>query len=142
MIARATALRLLLFFGFCALGSAGCGGDRYIVVGTAKAPSVSGWVVIKDASKNGAEVTIHLEQVHPPSHLDPSLKAYVAWFEPETGPAVRAGTLKYLPDERTGELRARAPFGKFVVKVTGEANDKPSDPSDFLVASQEITLED
>jgi hypothetical protein len=142
MIARATALRLLLFFGFCALGSAGCGGDRYIVVGTAKAPSASGWVVIKDASKNGAEVTIHLEQLHPPSQLDPSLTTYVAWFEPDRGPAVRAGILKYVPDERTGELRARAPFGKFVVKVTGEANDKPTDPSDFLVASQEITLED
>ena len=40
-----------------------------------------------------------------------------------------------------GELKARSPFGKFVVKVTAEANDKPQAPSDFLVASQEITLE-
>jgi hypothetical protein len=142
MIARVQACRLLLFFIGAALGSAGCGGDRYIVVGTAKAPSVSGWVMIEDASKNGAQVTIHLEQLHPAVHLDPALKVYVAWFEPSQGAPVRAGILKYSPDVRAGELRARAPFGKFVVKVTAEANDKPSRPSDFLVASQEITLED
>jgi hypothetical protein len=142
MIARATALRLLLFFAFAALGSAGCGGERYIVIGTAKAPSVSGWVVIEDASANGAEVTVHLEQLHPANHLDASLKTYVVWFEPGHGAPVRAGILKYSADQRTGDLRARAAFGKFVVKVTAEANDKPTDPSDFLVASQEITLED
>jgi hypothetical protein len=142
MIARATALRLLLFFAFAGLSSAGCGGDRYIVVGTAKAPSVSGWVVIEDASANGAEVTVHLEQLHPVNRLNASLKAYVVWFEPGHGRPVQAGILKYSQDQRTGELRARAPFGKFVVKVTAEANDKPTDPSDFLVASQEITLED
>jgi hypothetical protein len=141
MIARAPALLLVLFLGFCA-AAAGCGGDRYIVIGTAKAPSVSGWVTIQDASKNGAEVTVHLEQLHPPNRLDPSLTTYVVWFDPEHGQPIRAGSLKYVPDERTGELRARAPFGKFVVKVTGEANDKPADPSDVLVASQEITLED
>lgn len=142
MIARATALRLLLFLAFACSAVAGCGGDRYIVVGTAKAPSVSGWVRIEDASKTGAEVTVHLEQLHPANHLDASRKAYVVWFEPASGAPVRAGSLKYVPDQRTGELRARAPFGKFVVKVTAEANDKPTDPSDFLVASQEITLED
>jgi hypothetical protein len=142
MIARATALRLLLFFAFCALGSAGCGGDRYIVIGTAKAPSVSGWVTIRDASSSGGEVEVHLEQLHPASQLDPGLKVYVAWFEPLSGNPVRAGSLKYSPDQRTGELRGRSPFGKFVVKVTAEANDKPTDPSDFVVASQDITLED
>jgi hypothetical protein len=142
MIARATALLLVLFFAFCALGSAGCGGDRYIVIGTAKAPSVSGWVTIRGASEKGAEVEVHLEQLHPPRQLDAGLKSYVAWFEPVSGNPVRAGTLKYSPDQRTGELRAKAPFVKFVVKVTAEANDKPVDPSDFLVASQEITLED
>ncbi len=142
MIARATALRLLLFLAFACSAGAGCGGDRFIVVGTAKAPSVSGWVNIKGASKTGAEVTVHLEQLHPPNHLDSSMKSYVVWFEPVSGAPVRAGSLKYVPDQRVGELRARAPFGKFVVKVTAEANDTPTDPSDLLVASQEITLED
>lgn len=131
-------------FGFLlgtTLVSAGCGGDRYIVVGTAKAPSVSGWVVIEDAG-DAADVTVHLEQLHPSTALDPNLKAYVVWFAPGTGAPQRAGSLKYRPNERVGELTARSPFGKFVVKVTAEANDKPAAPSDFLVASQELTLED
>jgi len=140
MIARRRALGLVLFLLGTALAQAGCGGDRYIVVGTAKAPSVSGWVVLEDD-----EITVHLEQLHPASALDPSLHAYVVWFDSGAnsghGAAKRAGSLKYRPDERTGELRAKSPLGKFVVKVTAEANDKPAAPSDFLVASQELTLE-
>ena len=137
MIARRRVLGLVLFLLGTALAQAGCGGDRYIVVGTAKAPSVSGWVVLDDG-----EITVHLEQLHPASALDPSLRTYVVWFDSGQGAAKRAGSLKYRPDERTGELRAKSPFGKFVVKVTAEANDKPAVPSDVLVASQELTLED
>lgn len=137
MLARATARLLVVFFLGAALGSAGCGGDRYIVVGSAQAPSVSGWLVIDDS-----EVTVHLEQLHPADRVDPALHTYVLWFEPGRGAPVRAGTLKYSPDNRTGELRAHAPFGNFVVKVTAEANDKPAVPSDFVVASQAIVLED
>ena len=136
-----SAWRVCAFLLGTALASAGCGGDRYIVVGTAKAPSVSGWMVVEGAG-DGADVTVHLEQLHPATALDPSLHAYVLWFVPPSGAAQRAGTLKYRPDERTGELKAQTPFGKFVVKVTAEANDKPAAPSDFLVASQQLTLED
>ena len=136
MIARQRAVGLVLFLLATALAHAGCGGDRYIVVGTAKAPSVSGWVALDDD-----EITVHLEQLHPATALDPNLRAYVVWFDSGQGAAKRAGSLKYRPDDRTGELRAKSPLGKFVVKVTAEANDKPAAPSDFLVASQELTLE-
>ena len=142
MLARATRTLLVVFFLGAALGSAGCGADRYIVIGTAKAPSVSGWLSIEDASARSCDVTVHLEQLHPADRLDPGLRKYVVWFEPAQGAPLRAGSLKYLPDYRTGELRAHAPFGKFVVKVTAEANDKPAAPSDFVVASQQITLEE
>jgi len=140
MIARRSALGLVLFLLGTALAQAGCGGDRYIVVGTARAPSVSGWVTL-----DGNQITVHLEQLHPPSALDPNLRAYVVWFDSGQGGGAQAkpvGSLKYRPDERSGELRAKAPFGKFVVKVTAEANDKPAAPSDLLVASQELTLEE
>jgi hypothetical protein len=123
----------------------GCGGDRYIVVGSARAPSVSGWVTIEDASESSALVTVHLEQLHPVKNLDPALRSYVLWFEPKDGgssKAVRGGSLRYKADDRVGEVQARSPFGKFVVKVTAEANDTPGTPSDFVVASEEITLED
>jgi len=136
-----SAVRLLLALIFLGV-AAGCGGDRYIVVGTAKAPSTSGFVIIEDASERSAVVTVHLEQLHPAKNLDPAFRAYVVWFVPPQGTPVRAGSLKYKPDERLGELQARSPFGKFIVKVTAEANDTPESPGDFLVASQEITLED
>jgi hypothetical protein len=141
MLARAVARRLIMFSLGATLVSAGCASDRHIIIGSARAPSTSGWVVIEDANSHAADVTVHLEQLHRPDQLDPALHAYVVWFEPMSGTPVRAGSLKYQADDRTGELRGRSPFGKFVVKVTAEANDKPTAPSDFLVASQEITLE-
>lgn len=123
--------------------TASCGGDRYIVVGSARAPSVSGWIVIENASKSSANVTVHLEQLHPVRNLDPALRSYVVWFEPvEGGKPVRGGTLLYRPESRVGEATARSPFGKFVVKITAEANDTPLSPSAFVVAAEQITLED
>ncbi|HKU38157.1 MAG TPA: hypothetical protein VJR89_08420 [Polyangiales bacterium] len=144
MHARAATRHLVTIFLGATLGLAACSGDRYIVVGSARAPSTSGWVVIEDASTSSAEVTVHLEHLPRAKQLDPAMRVYVVWFEPTSlgGAPNRAGTLKYYPDDRIGELKAKAPFGKFVVKVTAEANDKPAMPSDFVVASQEITLED
>jgi hypothetical protein len=144
MRARASCLLQNLTAAAIFLGVAvSCGGDRYIVVGSARAPSVSGWVTIENPSPNSATVVVHLEQLHPVRNLDPALKAYVVWFEPLAGgKPVRGGSLLYRPESRVGELTARSPFGKFVVKVTAEANDTPVTPSDFVVAAEQITLED
>ena len=128
MIARATALRLLLFLAFACPAATGCGGDRFIVVGTAKAPSVSGWVNIKGASKTGAEVTVHLEQLHPPNHLDSSLKSYVVWFEPNGQPPQNMGTIK-VNDNLESEFQTRTPFKVFKVYVTAEEGPKVTTPS-------------
>ncbi|HKP58819.1 MAG TPA: hypothetical protein VJV78_18990 [Polyangiales bacterium] len=141
MLARAAARRLVTFSLGATLVLAACASSRYIVIGSARAPSTSGWVEISDADLQSADVTIHLEQLQRPDQLDPALHAYVVWFEPMSGAPQRGGSLKYQADERVGELKARSPFGKFVVKVTAEANDKPTAPSDFLVISQQITLE-
>ena len=141
MLARAAARRLVMFSLGATLVSAACAADRYILIGSARVPSTSGWLLIEDAETSSAEVTVHLEQLHRPDQLDPALRSYVVWFQPVSGAPHRAGSLKYQADDRMAELKARSPFGKFVVKVTAEANDKPKTPSDFLVLSQEITLE-
>jgi hypothetical protein len=117
----------------------GCGGDRYIVIGSARAYSTAGWVDVTDKAAKSTEVKVHLEYLHPVDSFDPSLHAYVVWFEDGTAAPVRAGSLKYAPDERTGELKARSPYRKFVVKVTAEANDTVSAPSAFVVATQDIS---
>jgi len=119
--------------------SAGCGADRYILIGTAQAPSTSGFVTVEDKTARGARLNVHLEQLHPVDSLDPALHAYVVWFEDGNRPAVRAGSLRYRADDRLGELEATSPYRKFVVKVTAEANDTPSAPSGFVVASEQIS---
>jgi hypothetical protein len=135
-------LRLLrVCCGTLALAALGCGADRYIVLGTARAPSTAGYIEASSSGSSAATVNVHMEQLHPVDSLDPALHAYVVWFQHDKGPAVRAGSLRYKPDERVGDLEARAQFRKFVVKITAEANDKPSAPSEFVVATQEISVD-
>lgn len=124
-----------------ALLALGCGADRFIVLGTARAPSTAGYVEASSAGGSSTEVRVHMEALHPVDSLDPALHAYVVWFENDKSPPLRAGSLRYKPDERLGELQAKAPFRKFVVKITAEANDKPKAPSEFVVATQEISLD-
>ena len=109
---------------------------------TATAPSTSGFVKIDDASSDGADITVHMEQLHPPSRIEPSAKSYVVWLDGHQGAPVRAGKLKYNADQRTGELETHSPFLKFMVKITAEATDTPSAPSNVIVATQDVTVDD
>ena len=120
----------------------GCGGDRFIVIGTARAPSTSGFVELSTKSGTSTRVKLRMEALHPVNTLDPAAHAYVVWFERGKQAPVRAGSLHYMPDERVGLLEATSPYRKFVVKVTAEANDKPSTPSAFVVATQEVSAEE
>jgi hypothetical protein len=119
-----------------------CGADRYIVIGTAQAPSACGFVELNGTTDKSTKLRVHLEQLHPVDSLDPALHAYVVWFESGKEAAVRAGALKYRSEDRIGELSAVSPYRKFVVKVTAEANDTPNVPSSFVVASEEISTLD
>jgi hypothetical protein len=125
-----------------ALAAVGCGSDRYIVVGTVRAPSTSGYVIAESAGAKASKLKVHMEQLHQVDSLDPSLHAYVVWCEEGKNAPVRVGSLRYRPDDRVGELDAICPFRKFVVKITAEANDKPSAESGFVVASQAISVDD
>jgi hypothetical protein len=119
----------------------GCGDDRFIVVGTATASSTSGFVEIDSDDDDGAEITVHMAQLHPVERIDPSAKSYMVWLDGGQGAPLRAGKLKYNPEQRTGELKTRSPFLKFVVKITAEASDNPSTPSDVVVATQDIAVD-
>lgn len=136
------ALPVALAAATAVLAGTACGGDRYIVIGSARAPSACGFVEVDGTTDKSTKVTVHLEQLHQVDSLDPALHAYVVWFENGQDAAVRAGTLKYKPEDREGELKATAPYRKFVVKVTAEANDTPSAPSAFVVADEQISTLD
>ena len=137
---RSSRRRLTAFVLASALaGTLACASSRVIVIGTSRAPSTSGYVEVDGTTDTTTRVTLHLEFLHPVDTLDPSLHAYVVWFENGKNPPVRGGALQYDADKRKAELKAVSPYRKFVVKVTAEANDKPSAPSDFVVASQDVS---
>jgi hypothetical protein len=124
------------------LGTAGCGADgRYVMLGTAKAPSASGIVEVDDIGGGSSQVAVHLEFLHPPDKLDPSLTRYVVWFVPTVGSAVRAGTLVYDPVARTGDLTQTSPFHVFTVKVTAERDERPARPGSVVIATQDVRLD-
>ena len=125
------------------LALSGCGADgRYVMLGSARAPSTSGTVEVDEVGRENTQVSIHLEYLHPPEHIDSSLTQYMVWFEPKPGRgAVRAGALKFDPAQRTGDLSATSPFRRFGVKITAERPGTPAKPSEFIVAAQDIALD-
>lgn len=134
---------ILALCASCLVAASACGDDRFIVIGTAKAPSTSGFVEVEDASDDGATLLVHLEHLHPASHVDPAARYYAVWFAAAAAGAPRfAGVLRYNADQRTGELLADAPFTKLIVTITAETTDKPSAPSAIEVASQEVDADD
>jgi hypothetical protein len=123
-------------------GTLACASSRVIVLGSARAPSAAGYVEVDGTTDTTTKVNVHLEFLHRVDSLDPALHAYVVWFDNGKNPPVRAGSLTYDADKRTGQLEAVSPYRKFVVKVTAEANDTPSAPSDFVVATQDVSTLD
>lgn len=139
---RTVAAGRLLAVALLTLPVTACGGDRYIVIGTARAPSACGFVELEGTSDSSTKLRVHLEQLHPVDSLGPGMHAYVVWFESGKDNPVRAGSLKYRPDDRVGELTAVSPYRKFIVKVTAETNATPDAPSSLVVASEEISTLD
>ena len=114
---------------------------RGLVLGTAKAPSTSGIIELDDVDGGNTLVTVHMEHLHPPGRLDESFESYVVWFQGQGGQPVRAGELRYDPDKRTGDLAETATFTEFVVKITAEKTNNSSEPSKFVIATQEVRLD-
>ncbi len=121
----------------------GCGADaRYVVIGSPRAPTTSGIVELEELDGGSTLVTVHLEHLHPPTRLDQGTTQYVAWFEGPTGAPIRAGTVRYDPEARTGDLTATSPFDKLTVKITAERDASPATPSATVIATQSVRIED
>lgn len=119
-----------------------CGADgRYVMLGTAKAPSASGIVELDDIGGGSSQVAVHLEFLHPPEKLDPSLTRYVVWFVPPAGSAVRAGALHFDAVARTGDLTRTSPFHHFKVMVTAERDEHPARPGSVVIATQDVQVD-
>ena len=133
---------LCLGAGFVSLALSACGADgRYVMIGSAKAPSASGIVEVDDIGGDSSQVAVHLEFLHPPGKIDPTLTRYLVWFVPPVGSAVRAGALSYDPVARTGDLTQTAPFHHFTVKVTAERDERPALPGNVVIATQDVRID-
>ena len=120
-----------------------CGADaRYVVIGSTRAPSASGIVELEELDGGSTLVTVHLQYLHPPARVDEGATQYVAWFQGPSGAPVRAGTVTYNPEERTGDLAATAPFTDLTVKITAERDASPVTPSATVIATQSVRIED
>ena len=132
---------IFAFFVVLLLGA--CGADaRYIVIGSAKAPSASGIVELEELDGGSTLVTVHLQYLHPPARADEGATQYVAWFQGPSGSPVRAGSVQYNAEERTGDLTATAPFDDLTVKITAEHDATPVAPSAVVIATQSVRIED
>jgi len=128
-----------LLAGFLLLA---CGADgRYVVIGTARAPSASGIVEVDDIGSGATQVAVHLEYLHPPSRLQEGLRSYVVWFVPPAGAPLRGGALRYDPEARTGDLTETAPFMEFMVKITAERDARPPTASNLVIATQNVSID-
>ena len=125
-----------------ALWLVACGADgRYVMIGTARAPSASGVVEVDDIGGGNTQVAVHIEHLHPPGRLRDGLAHYVVWFVPKSGAPARGGALRFDPEARTGDLTATSPFMDFEVRVTAERENSPAAPSEHVIASQPITID-
>jgi len=137
---RSNPASLLALALLCALWACGADG-RYVMIGTAKAPSASGIVEVDDIGGGSSQVAVHLEFLHPAGQIDPALKYFVVWFVPLTGGVVRAGLLGYDQAARTGDLNQTCPFHEFTVKVTAERDEHPTAPGPIVIATQDVRID-
>jgi hypothetical protein len=120
-----------------------CGADAsYVTIGTARAPSTSGTVELEELDGGSSLVTVHLEFLHPPARTAEGATCYVLWFQGPVGAPLRAGMLRYDPETRTGDLSAAAPWSSLIIKVTAEREENPSAPSESVIATQAVAIED
>lgn len=122
--------------------AAACGADgRFVMIGTARAPSTSGIVEVDDIDGGSTLVNVHLEYLHPPTRLEQGYTAYVVWFEGKGEAPIRAGTLGYDINARTGDFSGTSPMQKFVVKITAEREPTPGRPSAYVIATQAVAVD-
>jgi hypothetical protein len=127
---------LILAVVFCL----SCGGPPGVVlIGSARAASADGLVDAKKIGDRGTRVTVHMERLPSPEQLGPGLKYYVVWFEGDGGKPIKAGSLRYEPETRIGDLVRICVFREFRIRITAERSIDVTAPSDLIIAERAIS---
>jgi hypothetical protein len=122
-----------------AISVAGCNRPAdYALVGSAYVPAAQGDIEVEKVDKGQILLTFEVDQLLAPDRIEPSLTHYVVWFAPVGEDPTRQGVLQYDPAARVGRASFVTSWREFEVRITAESTDTPSQPSDFVVASQDI----
>jgi hypothetical protein len=128
----------------CAALLAACGGGiEYAAEGEALAPEAELEVEMAQTAREGHwPMTVEVEELPRPAELGESVRAYAAWArEPGADGPRFLGVLEYDRDARFGQLHTTTPHDRLSVFVTAERSERPSAPSERVVARLDVVHE-
>jgi hypothetical protein len=130
----------LWFIGFVALvACAGCNPPAdYALVGSAYVPAAHGDIHIEKLDKEQILVVVAMDYLPPPSSIEEGMTHYVVWFSAVGEYPAPQQPLEYDPVTRTGRASIPTSMLNLDVQITAERQERPSQPSDLLIASQKI----
>jgi len=110
----------------------------YALVGSAYVPAAHGEIDIEKIDKQQILVTVILDHLVPPEQIELGLTHYVVWFSTAGELPVRQQALEYDAEARIGRAAIPTSLREFELQITAENGDAPNQPSDLVVASQQI----
>ena len=131
-VAIGIALGALAQAGCATMKSAAGMGEKVTLTAENRVPAAMGKVVINTDEDRNKQLKIEVEHLPAPEQLDPNLRTYVVWADPDKGAPVPLGRLAIEPD-RSADAELSAPFDHFDLLITAEDNGEPIKPSDIVV---------
>lgn len=125
-----------------AMTGAGCGGGShsYDIRGTQRDPGADAHVQVERIEGGNHLITITVRNLTPPDRLGSGNHLFVVWVRQEGGATTLASRLEYQQDQRTGRATATTPATHFTLMITAEQQPTVTQPSDFVVFQQNITM--
>jgi len=130
-------LRLISLIAVLMIASCNALAD-YALVGSAYVPAAHGEIDIEKIDRQQILVTVILDHLVPPEQIELGLTHYVVWFSAAGELPVRQQTLEYDAEVRIGRAAIPTSLREFELQITAENGDAPNQPSDLVVASQQI----
>jgi hypothetical protein len=130
----------LLFTGAVSLALVGgCNPPAdYALVGSAYVPAAQGDIHIEKIDKQQLLIVVALDHLPPPGEVEPGMNHYVVWFSAVGEYPAPQQALEYDSETRTGRAALPTSMRELDVRITAEQTERPTQPSDFLIASQQI----
>ena len=130
-------LRLILLMAVLTI--AGCNAlADYALVGSAYVPAAHGEIDVEKIDRQQILITVILDHLVPPEKIELGLTHYIIWFSAPGELPVRQQALEYDTEAKVGRASIPTSLREFELQITAENGDTPNQPSDLVVASQQI----